>query len=178
MEELYEILGLDSNAPVKKIVDEVKKLQANLSSKDTIIGGLKERIKERDNRVDEILEGATNMKVGEVVSEVMDKTEHYVGGDHIEPLQAKAKRYITAETEEEKEAIYQDMEAICYAYGERVTSKAIERLMGDDDSIPKTAEARRYKKAEKLVKEEGMSWSDANAKVIEEEELESQSVEE
>lgn len=170
MEELYKLLGVDANAPVSKLEEAVTKLQADNTSKVSIIAGLRSRISKTEERMEAIAQGAEESRVKDLLTEVMNKTGNHVGKDHIEKLQIKASSYIRAHTDEERQAIMEDMESICIAYGESTDSNHLEALIsGRSGKEASTAQGRIYQKAKLLIDSgKAKSWEEAHQMVAEE----------
>lgn len=178
MEELYKILGLDSDAPTAKIVAEVKSLKKKVEDKDNLIEGLTSQLDSMEKRFDNIAEGVAEARIKDLVLKVQNETGYHVGGDeNMQTLNRKAAEYIYA-SEEEQKNIWKDMKAHCRAYGAKVgLDDKINALAGDRDS-GEDGESPMYRRA-KALKDSGKAktWDEAYA-MVQEEQFESKEDEE
>lgn len=169
MDELFEELGLDPDAPVAQAVEKVKTISATIQDKNNIIEGLQNKVESLEDQIDSIADGVAEARVKDLVQKVQNETGRHVGKDHMDTLQKKAAQHLYA-NENEKDSIWEDMKAHTIAYGTKVgMSDKIDALSGDRDKGD-TEEDRRYNKAKRLVDSgEADSWEEAHDMVMEEE---------
>lgn len=171
MEELFEKLGLDPDAPNEKAVEKVDELLFKIEDKNEIIEGFEKKVENLEDQLDDIADGVAEARVKDLVQKVQHETGRHVGSEHMETLQEKATRYLYASSEEEKESIWKDMKAHTIAYGAKVgVSEKVKSLRGDrEDEDDSTSP--QFKEAKQLVDsgdadtwEEAMQMVQENAK--------------
>lgn len=161
MDELYEILGLDSEAPTAQVVEEVKTLKQKLKDKDGIIKGLTSKVENMEDKFDSLADGVAEARVKDLVRKVQHETGRHVGKDHMETLQNKAAQYLYA-SDEEKEDIYNDMKAHTLAYGTKVglddKIKSLQSTRSEEDN----GQSKEFNEAQKLLDSgEADNWEEA-----------------
>lgn len=173
MDELFEELGLDPDAPVAQAVEKVKKMKSSVADKQNIISGLQDKVESLEDQIDSIASGVAEARVKDLVQKVQNETGRHVGSDHMDTLQKKAAQHLYA-SEDEKENIWDDMKAHTIAYGAKVgVSEKIDALSGDREE-GETPEDRRYAKAKKLIDNgEADTWEEAHDMVLKQEQINS-----
>lgn len=161
MDELFEELGLDADAPVAKAVQKVQTLKQKLEDKDTIMQGLQQKVSDLEDQFDSLADGVAEARVKDLVQKVQHETGRHVGKDNMETLQAKAARYLFA-SEGERESIYNDMKAHTIAYGTKVgMSEKIDALQGGR-SKEDNGQSKEFNQAKALIDSgDAKDWDEA-----------------
>ena len=167
MEEIYKLLGLEETASVGQLSDAIQALQSDVEGKQEIIDGLRNSLKDTEKKYGSLADSIRDTKIQSLVSTVQAESNRYVGKDHVESLNKRAARHVMASTDEEREEIYEDMKAICEAYGVPTGLNAkINALLGkrtEDESD----DDRRHRVASELVSsKQASNWDEAFQMVL------------
>lgn len=169
MDELFEVLGLDKDAPVAKATAEVKSLKQAVEDKQEIILGLQNQLENYEEQINSIAGGVAEARVKDLVRKVQDETGYYVGKDHMATLNRKAAEHLYA-GEEAREEIWGDMKAHTLAYGAKVSLHDRLKSLNGERNTASSKEDRRFEKAKKLVEAgKAENWEKAMAQILKEE---------
>lgn len=169
MDEVYELLGLPTNAPTSSLKEAIQKLIDTKQEKQEIVTALQAKIKQMESNYNNIADGLREGRVRSLVESVQSSTGRFVGKDHVEALQKRATRHVMASTDEERDEITKDMEAICMAYGtETGMSEKINSLLGKRSNTKMTQDEKLHAKAKELVDSgKAKNWEEATSMVAE-----------
>jgi len=170
MEEILKALGLSLDSNAAQAIMRVKEIMSSQADLRDTAAAMTKLVTELEEQILTFSKNVQDVRVEAMVRQVQNESGRFLGKESLPKLEAKAKKYVVASTEEDRNSLMEDMKTICVAHGVNMTlrkelSGASESERDEDDDTGELD-----KKVSKIMKiDKNMSFEAATRIALNEE---------